>query len=56
MTSSERLKLIAKSMRHCNEIVTREALRVQFRYETGSDPAAQDLNVVLRQVAREAEK
>lgn len=51
-----RLELIAKALRYCGQIVTRELLRVQFHYEVGKDPEPSDLDHVLRQVAREAEK
>jgi hypothetical protein len=45
-----RLQLIAHANRHCNEVVTRESLRVQFHYETGKDPEPQDLDYVLNRV------
>ena len=43
-----RLQLIAHAHRHCGDIVTRENLRVQFRYETGKDPEPRDLDYVLQ--------
>ena len=43
-----RLQLIAHANRHCNEVVTRESLRVQFHYETGKDPEPRDLDYVLQ--------
>ena len=48
-----RLEPIAKAHRFCGDIVTRESLRVQFHYETGKDPEAQDLNYILRGLARD---
>jgi hypothetical protein len=51
-----RLELIAKAHRFCGDIVTRESLLVQFHYETGEDPSSSDLDSVLRQFAKEAER
>ena len=56
LTPRERLNMIALAIRHCDTVVTREALRVQFHYETGVDPNAGDLDHVMRWVAREAER
>ena len=50
MTDRERLLLIAKANRFCQEVVTRESLRSQFHYETGTDPESRDLDHVLREV------
>jgi hypothetical protein len=52
----ERLLLIAKALRHCGEVVDRESLRVQFRRESRAELTAADLDLVLRHVAREAER
>ena len=51
-----RLNLIARAHRFCGDVVTREALRVQFHYETGKDPESHDLDLVLRDFAREVAK
>ena len=51
-----RLTLIARAHRFCGDVVTREMLRVQFHYETGKDPESHDLDLVLREFAREVAK
>ena len=37
MTKAERIRLIAKTIRDCGEMVTQEAIAKQYRYETGED-------------------
>ena len=37
MTKAERVRLIAKTLRDCGEMVTMEAIAKQYRYETGED-------------------
>jgi hypothetical protein len=48
VTDRERLLLIAKANRFCGTVVTREALRSQFRYEVGTDPESRDLDYVTQ--------
>lgn len=51
-----RLDFIVKALRHGDEVVTRESLRLQFRYETGEDPTPEDLDWAIRKLARDEEK
>ena len=37
MTKAERVRMIAKTLRDCGEMVTQDAIAKQYRYETGED-------------------
>lgn len=50
LTPRVRLQLISHANRHCGNVVTRENLRTQYRYETGQDPDPRDLDYVLNRV------
>lgn len=49
----DRLGLIARAFRFSGEIVTREYLRAQYRYETGQEPESRDLDAVIRHLGKE---
>jgi len=38
-----RLRNIIAAIRYCNDQVTEEAVRKQFKYETGRDPRTEDV-------------
>ena len=47
LTDAERLRSIVKALQFCEQAVTEDALRTQFRYETGRQPDAGDLRRAL---------
>jgi len=38
LTDAQRIKLIRKALRECNQKATKQAILKQFRYETGRAP------------------